>query len=103
MNLTTQATLTSIAAAPAATTSRSAGNPEEARHTAQEFESLFLAQFAQIVFSGVKSDGPFGGGPAEDIFKNLLAEEYGKNLARAGGIGIADSVYRQLMQSQEVV
>jgi Rod binding domain-containing protein len=54
------------------------------------------------MFSGVKSDGPFGGGPAEDIFKNLLAEEYGKTLARSGGIGIADSVYRQILSVQEV-
>ncbi|MFM2129366.1 MAG: hypothetical protein RL477_912 [Pseudomonadota bacterium] len=79
-----------------------AATPEAAMQTAREFESLFLTQFAQVMFSGVKSDGPFGGGPAEDIFKNLLAEEYGKTLARSGGIGIADSVYRQILSVQEV-
>ena len=73
-----------------------------ALHTAQEFESLFLAQFAQTLFSGISSEGPFGGGPAEDIYKNLLAEEYGKSLANAGGIGLADSVYREIIKTQEV-
>ena len=85
-----------------ATPGRNSTAAEKARHTAQEFESLFLTQFAQVMFSGVKSDGPFGGGPAEDIFKNLLAEEYGKNLARSGGIGLADSVYRQILSTQEI-
>lgn len=73
-----------------------------ARRTAEEFESVFLAQFAQTLFSGVKSDGPFGGGPAEDMFKSLLAGEYGKTMARSGGIGIADTVYREILKSQEI-
>ena len=74
----------------------------EAMHTAKEFESIFLAQFAEIMFSGIKSDGPFGGGPSEDIFKSLLAQEYGKALAKSGSFGIADSVYREIIKSQEV-
>ena len=75
---------------------------QAARRSAEDFESVFLAQFAEILFSGVKSDGPFGGGPAEDMFKSLLAGEYGKTMARSGGIGIADSVYREILKSQEI-
>ena len=66
----------------------------DAMRIAKDFEAVFLAQFTSIVFSGIKSDGPFGGGPSEDIFKSLLAEEYGKALA--------DSVYREIIKSQEV-
>lgn len=73
-----------------------------AQRTAEEFEAVFLAQFAQTLFSSVKSDGPFGGGPEEDIYKSLLANEYGKSLARQGGVGIADAVYREILKSQEV-
>jgi Rod binding domain-containing protein len=102
MNIAAQTAAYTASATPAAPAPRAAVSEEAARHTAREFESLFLTQFAQVLFSSVKSDGPFGGGPAEDIFKGLLAEEYGKNLAHSGGIGIADSVYRQLIQSQEV-
>lgn len=74
----------------------------QARRVAEEFESVFLAQFTSIMFSSVKSEGPFGGGPTEDIFKSLLAQEYGKTLARAGGFGVADSVYREILRSQEI-
>ena len=76
--------------------------PAQARRTAEDFESVFLAQFASIMFSSVKSEGPFGGGPTEDMFKSLLAQEYGKTMARSGGIGIADSVYREIIKSQEI-
>ena len=74
----------------------------EAMRVAKEFESVFLAQFTQIMFSGLKTDGPFGGGPSEDIYKTLLAEEYGKVLAKSGNFGIADSVYRDIIKYQEV-
>ena len=74
----------------------------DAMRVAKDYESVFLAQFTSIVFSGIKSDGPFGGGPSEDIYKSLLAEEYGKALAKSGNFGIADSVYREIIKSQEV-
>jgi Rod binding domain-containing protein len=73
-----------------------------AMKTARDYESVFLGKFAQIMFEGVKSDGPFGGGPSEDIFKSMLAQEYGKSIAGAGGIGIADSIYREIIKSQEI-
>lgn len=91
----------------AAGTASSAASPKTADHaaamrTAKEFESVLLSQFTSIMFSGIESDGPFGGGPAEDIYKGLLAEEYGKVLASSGGIGLADAVYREIIKSQEV-
>ena len=74
----------------------------EAMRVAKDFESVFLAQFTQIMFSGLKTDGPFGGGPSEEIYKSLLSQEYGKVLAKSGNFGIADSVYRDIIKYQEV-
>jgi Rod binding domain-containing protein len=73
-----------------------------AMKVAKDFESVFLAQFASVMVSSVKSDGPFGGGPTEDIYKSLLSQEYGKAIAGSGRFGIADSVYREIIKSQEV-
>lgn len=86
-----------LAAGPPDTAARAA-----AWNTAREFEALLLGQFAAIMFSGIGTDGPFGGGPAEDIYKTLLSEEYGKVLASAGGIGLAEAVYREIIKLQEV-
>ena len=74
----------------------------EAMKVAKDFEAVFLSQFTSIIFSSVKSDGPFGGGPSEVMIKSLLAEEYGKSLANSGGFGIADAVYRDIIKSQEI-
>ncbi len=68
---------------------------------AQEFESVFLNTMLSQMFAGVKTDGPFGGGQGEEMFRSLLIEQYGANIAAAGGIGIADDVARELLSLQE--
>ncbi|MBL8691120.1 MAG: rod-binding protein [Rhodospirillaceae bacterium] len=68
----------------------------------QDFEAQFLSQMIGHMFSGIKADGLFGGGNAEEMFRSLLTDEYGKSVARSGGIGIADQVVRSVMlQFQE--
>ena len=71
----------------------------KARAAAQDFEAVFLnAMFGQM-FSGV-GEGPFSGGQAAKTWQGFLTEEYSRNFAKAGGIGIADSVYKQLIAVQ---
>ncbi|MCH7887709.1 MAG: rod-binding protein [Proteobacteria bacterium] len=73
----------------------------EARRVAEDFEAFFLAQMIQHMFTGIPTDGPYGGGHAETIYRSLLSDEYGKLVSRAGGIGIADAVYREILKLQE--
>jgi peptidoglycan hydrolase FlgJ len=73
------------------------------RKTGEDFEAMFLSQMIGHMFSGIKADGMFGGGRAEEMFRSLLVDEYGKSIAKAGGIGVADQVVRSVMlQFQEV-
>ena len=72
------------------------------RRAAEEFEAVFLSQMLAPLFAGIETDGFFGGGPGEDIYRSLLVEEYGKAMARSGGIGIAAAVERELLGLQEV-
>ena len=81
--------------------SNTAGGMKQIRQAAQEFESVFLSTMLQQMFSGVKTDGPFGGGHGEEMFRSLLIEEYGSSIAAAGGIGVADEVARELLSIQE--
>ncbi len=73
-----------------------------AREVAEDFEALFLAQMLAPMFAGLRTEGPFGGGSAEKTYRSLLVEEYGKAVARAGGVGIADAVQREILKLQEV-
>lgn len=81
---------------PAAT-----GNTEQIKAKAQEFEAVFVAQMLGQMFEGISTDGPFGGGQGESMFRSLMLDEYGKQIAKQGGIGLADSVTKELLKHQE--
>lgn len=72
------------------------------RRAAEEFEAVFIAQMMAPMFEGLESDELFGGGAGEDIYQSVLVEEYGKSIARAGGIGLSDAIQREILRLQEV-
>jgi flagellar protein FlgJ len=73
----------------------------EMRRAAEEFEAIFLAQMMAPMFDGLDTDGLGGGGMGEEIFRPMLIERYAEALSQAGGVGIADSIVRELMRLQE--
>lgn len=75
---------------------------EKARATAEQFEGVFLNQMLSAMFEGVGKNDAFGGGYAEDTYRGLLTETYADTLTKAGGIGIADSIMRELISLQEM-
>lgn len=79
-----------------------AARDARAWEAAQDFEAQFVSTLFQSMFEGAEEENPFGGGPAEKMFQSLLVDQYGRQTAKAGGIGIADSVYREILKLQEV-
>lgn len=77
-------------------------NSEEAWEAARAFEGMMLGQLMKHMMSGVKTDGPFGGGFAEDMWRDLLVQQAGEDASLSGGVGIADQVYRVLMSETPV-
>lgn len=80
---------------------RQIADPKKLKETAQDFEATFLSQMMSHMFAGIETDPLFGGGEAEDIYRSMMVDEYGKLIAKAGGIGIADHVMRQFISEQE--
>ena len=68
---------------------------------AEDFEAVFLSQMLESMFKGIKTDGPFGGGHAEEMMRSFMLQEYGKVMAANGGVGIADAVKREMLRAQE--
>lgn len=91
-----------LAAAQGAKAPARTANVERAKQTAEEFEAQFLSQMIEYMFDGIGTDGMFGGGNGEKIFRSMMFEEFGKSIARAGGIGLADAVQREILKYQEV-
>jgi Rod binding domain-containing protein len=56
----------------------------------------------QEMFTSIDGDGPFGGGGATGVWRSMLTDQYARSFAKAGGIGIADQVYRTLIAQQEI-
>ncbi len=73
----------------------------KAREAAEEFEAIFIAQMLNPMFETVETDSLMGGGPAEGVYRSMMVEEASRSIARKGGIGIADNVYRELLKMQE--
>ncbi|MEQ8442037.1 MAG: rod-binding protein [Alphaproteobacteria bacterium] len=77
------------------------GTPEAIREAAQEFEAVFMAQMMEPMFEDISTDGLFGGGQGESIFRSLLVQEFGEQIAKRGGLGISDAVAAELLRAQE--
>ncbi|MEO0411759.1 MAG: rod-binding protein [Pseudomonadota bacterium] len=76
--------------------------PSQARKAAEEFEGMFLSTLLETMFSGLETDGPFGGGNSEEMYRSMMVQEYGKAITASGGIGISDVLERQLLSLQEI-
>jgi Rod binding domain-containing protein len=78
-------------------------NVEKAKQTAQEFESVFLSTVLAQMFSTVEGgSGPLGGeGTGGETWRSFLTDEYANEITKAGGIGIADQVMREILSLQE--
>ncbi len=93
---------TAAAASLTAAASKSAPTAQaKARAAAQDFEAVFLNTMFSEMFTGVDGEGPFGGGAGAGVWRSFLTDEYAKSFSRAGGIGLADDVYRTLIAQQE--
>ncbi len=80
------------------------GGPAEAkaRKTAQDFEAMFLEQTLERLFASGGPDGPLGdNGMGGEVYRSMLVKEYAGNIAKSGGVGIADQVYREILKMQE--
>ena len=73
------------------------GDTSEIREAAVQMESLFIYQMFQAMRRTVpEPQGFFERSNAERIFTEMLDEEKANIMASAGGIGIADAIYREL-------
>lgn len=78
------------------------GDAARMRQAAEEYEAVFISQMLQPMFAGIRTDGPFGGGQGEAIYRSMMLSEYGKAIAARGGVGLADHVLQSLLKAQEV-
>jgi len=81
---------------------------DAAKKVAKDFESLFVSQMLEHMFSGDSmGESLFGNGETDEIYKSMMVGEYAKAIVKSGGIGIAGYIERSLneralLKAQEV-
>jgi Rod binding domain-containing protein len=68
--------------------------------TAKDFESSFLSNMLGQMFEGLSTEAPFGGGQGEAMFRSVLMDAFGKQITKAGGVGVAAAVQREMLKMQ---
>jgi Rod binding domain-containing protein len=83
-------------AAAAMTPTQQAAARAKIGDTAKTFEASFLSSMLQSAFKDVD----MGGGEGGDAFKSVLMDAMGKQMAKAGGVGLAKSVQAEMLKLQ---
>jgi peptidoglycan hydrolase FlgJ len=96
--------LTPQAPAPAAISRPiQSADPDKVAKSANDFEAMAIGQLLQPMFDTVDTAHDlFGGGPGEEAWKPMLVQEFAKQIANHGGLGLAKPVYDAMMRMQEV-
>jgi len=66
-----------------------------------DFETMCLTNLLSPMFEGLSTDGPFGGGHAEETMRSFYVGALAGQMAKRGGIGISDMMQNQLLKLQE--
>ncbi|MEO9457557.1 MAG: rod-binding protein [Roseobacter sp.] len=66
---------------------------------AKKLEATFLAEMLKAAGFGEARDS-FGGGQGEDKFTSFLVREQANAMTEAGGIGLAESLYKSLKEQR---
>ncbi len=89
--------ITSVGASP---NTPDPGSRERAlRQSATDLEAAFLAEMLKSAGLG-KSRDSLGGGAGEDQFGSLLVRAQAEEIAKAGGIGLAESLFNALKEAE---
>lgn len=69
---------------------------QEMLKAAKDYESIMIHQFIKQMHDGIPVNSITGGGNGEKMFRDLLYAEYAKAITQKGGIGLADSIVKDM-------
>jgi len=87
---------------PSANQGATTDNEAVLERKAQEFKASFLGKMLKPMFEELQSDGMFGGGHGEKMFRGMLVEEYAQEMAKKTDFGLTSEIKNELMKAQEV-
>jgi len=63
----------------------------------QDFEALFIKQMLDAMRKTIhKEDDMLNGGLGQDVYEDMLYDQYARKMAATAQFGLAETIYRQL-------
>ncbi len=69
---------------------------KELMNTCQEMESLFVAKMFKTMRDNIQKTGWINGGFAEEVFSDMLYDEYAMKVSENSKLGLATMLYEEL-------
>jgi len=69
---------------------------EELKKACSDFQAIFVKQMLDSMRKTVNKTGLLDGGQAEEIFEDMLYDEYAQKISKTGNLGLDEMMYRQL-------
>ena len=77
-------------------------DPAKTWKAARDFEAMALGEFLKPMFETTDTkNNPFSGGDAEKTWKPMMVDEIAKQIAAAGGLGLAAPLHDAMLRMQE--
>lgn len=71
----------------------------EIEKIAKDYEAFAYSQWMKQMYEGVPVDPVYGGGKTEEIYRDLLIDEYGKEIVKKSGTGISKNIEKEIKKS----
>jgi flagellar protein FlgJ len=71
---------------------------QELKHVVQEFEAVFLDMLFKQMQRTIPRDGYLDSDSGTRLYEEMLYEELSKSISRAGGIGLGERLYENLVK-----
>lgn len=75
---------------------KTAGSDQALRMAANEFAGVFLGQMFKTMSSTVQRSEMFSGGAGENMFRDMLNQEYARNAAYNDAYGLGQMIYQAM-------
>lgn len=78
----------------AAEKSKKSSEEQKLKEACDGFEEIFVHKMFQVMRSSSPKDGIMSGGRGEEIFQDMLDENYSKTITKNGSLGLSKVIYK---------